>query len=715
MPRSLRTVVRLPGPLGGLAAHLNARQVGPLRCQDCENVIIRPGRLKKRPGIVKLDDTESPDDVLDVVTAARAEGVFGTITNPASGSPVELIVTKVSLVAGAYTTGKLRFWFDDNVGFQVQSNTEDPLGLNGNVPTFQKVGIRGADELANIYMLDGSDRAHRIPAHTSRTVYRAGLPPPTNMLLLDVVGGGTWTAVKHEFKIAICDRDQTQPDDPLNPPGLLSLATVESGLTTPDNNFSIDFDAPDKAVEPWTHLAVYVRSADVNPDQFLFLGYWNLDGKDRADDKGVIGAGSNGREWRITLGGTAGQQATGTGTYDFPPTRNNVPEKMRYFAIFNGRGFWARDNESFVWYSDPVSALTGGHYEALSYEFLQPLSTTITLLAAFRDQLVIGTSAGLHVLTGIISSHTNASAAREETLPPFSAQFEPVQGDIGPVAKGTGSFVVADNHLYFISKNGLERYDGQSVQDINLAIRSLLPTSDTTNTMATATLAHDPVKHIIYMLIREDVSGGKYLGDDAATTGQLDSTTWCYHYREVDRDTGYGQWTRITTIGSTTEALGNNQRYGAVGMRQPLGSESRLLVGMRAFNGDSPDIADDATVYEESASGFADDDLKGVSGVNVVWSWQSGRWNAGLNERRKRFHHLTTPIRKGSNSSGTFVVDYEIDGSASRVGTCPENQDRIESPLGAYGDDLSVKFSGASTEESEILSYAIDMEPVDAF
>jgi hypothetical protein len=761
-------------PFGGFSKHQDPSQIGPLKCQDCENVILEHGRLRKRPGIVRLGGTTT------VTTGKRVEGVYGSQTQPVSGSPAEFIVKKCSAVTG-YTVGTLFFW-DSTNGWQATASSPAPT-LNGNVPTFHEVGIKGEDAYAHVFMLDGSTHAWKLPLDTSRKAHKVGIPcwtpDPDNggytnitkgvdllptqsdyddkNFLLSVyetaAAGNTFVYPKtYEFIWTFCDRTQVPPNNELaEHPGLEgnsfgAVYGVKPGTITVtfDNtvggykrDFKLYFhsnscghtgELTDFKGFFYTHIRVYARCVTDSETNYMHIGTWGHPDYTLSDDDGVWQAEATSEfEWYIDTADLNPSDeddkypdlpAAGDGAYDYAPTRNYVPQEMDYFAAHNGRGYWARNDAPFVHYTDAVGVHTGGSYEAITSEFLPPLDGPISLLAHYQDMLVIGTAHGLWAQTGILASHTNRTAAQGAEIPDIPWALTRIPGTVGAVEQGTGSFVIVDGYLFYIGKNGLERFDGTRTENVSLAIRDLLPSDDAVNYLKDATLAHDPNRHIIYMVVRKNLdetpANSRYAGDDASTTGQVESTIWCYHYRALDPLTGYGEWTRLTNIGVYTKANTYDQRYTAIGMRRPLGDKARLLVGMRVTEA-TDTYYDDCSVHEESASLHTDTQTKGPSPstVNITWLWQSGHWDLGLLETRKLFHNLAVHIAEDANSSSaTLTLGVQVDEGTLFTESFYEKYSHVDFPVGMAGYDVSVKFAGDSGVATEILGYALEAEVI---
>lgn len=719
MPRSAATVVRLPGPLGGFSEHIHPDEVGPTNCQDCENILALPGRLKKRWGIREVDSD------MGTVALHRVEGLWGGITNPSSGNQEEVIVAKMG-AATNYTTGSLRYSKLSSGSWSAWSSALAGVSVNATPIVFIPIGMQLADAQRALIVADGSSRAYRIHLASTPSAEKCGIKPATADLTQTAIAGNittdhVGTPGNVRFYLSFADENQRPTNAPTNHSGLESNTwDYGSAVELPSlGGVRLEFNDPPDG-ETWTHVRVYaifISSPYVQTRAYYMGSWWHPTTGSKGTDNEIAAVEVTGDHYKIEITeSTHVSQASGNGAYDYRPTRNYAPENMRYFAAWDGRGFWARDYEPNVYHTDIASPLTGGHYEALSGDYLPPVDGPVSMLAEYGDALLIGTDRGIYQVTGTIGSYTNASAARLEALPPHTAVISRTPGELGPVSEGTGSHAVADGAFYFVSRNGLARYEGPNVrpQLVGLAVQALLPTTDSASPLKNSMLAHDPVNHIIYLLVRQDVSGGKYSGDSASTDGQVESVIYAYSYRELDPRTGFGKWTLLGDIGVTAAFNGNDRRYSAVGMRHPLGDRPRLLVGMRRLDG-SGDVRD-GDVYQEVPGNSADEDCAVVpDDADVPWSWESGNWDLGLPERQKWIHHLSVKVKDNSGSSETLNVAESLDGATYQSSSYKENTTRIEKSIGGLAEQMSVKFSGDSQLDTEIFSYAVDAEPADVY
>jgi len=722
MPRSPARVQRFIGPLGGLVTHVDAHAVPITSAQDCENVVLMERSIRARNGLRRLESATIAD--------CRIEGLWGGLTAPASGAAAEIIVIKTSAMSGDYVNGALYFSFAVSGAYQAQAGTA--ITINGNVPTFVQHGQRDANAESQVYMLDGSARAHRIPLSTGKAAYPVGLTAPTISASTFITSGLTHpTFGDNEYRVTLVNRANRPADDESGRPGLESSASpIKTQNVSAASEAQLTVSTVDPAIEPWTHIRVYRKGPSqahhlfigewarpINPSGLQESGdgllLWLSDTSYKLDEAGPFEDGPAGGEFLA--------QPNGNDPWDFAPTRNGVPANMRYLAFWGARSFWGRPNEPGVFYSDVFDSQSGGHFEAISGEKLPILDAPTTLLAVMGEGLIIGTTIGLHAILGTLVSHDNNSAAQGLKLPVISPTIRRFPGATPPVAQGTGSYVIAAGNLYYISAYGLERFNGQISENVSDGIEGLLGTSNNLSVLQTATLAHDSIERRIYMLVRTPVSGGKYTEDIAGTTGQLESVIYVYHYARPNPETGRGDWTKIERVGVCSESSAHDQRYSAIGVRQTGAARPLLMVGMRIY--DATDTRfDDAQVYTESLTEARDEKAIETSPTNVTvpWSWKSGSWDFGYPDIQKQVHHVvakTKAITGGTAENYTVAAHLDADPTPTQDDFA-ETLDRADLSVGAFVDSIAVELSGdsgANGTPSETLGFTVEAEAADAY
>lgn len=699
MTRTLASVRRVSKPYGspflGLSVHNDPRLIGPMRCVDCENVILSHGTIRKRYGFDILGDTGLADLLVEALTS------YSYIHIPHNTQDSVRGIGHLAL-SKSPQAGPLHFLYELRDGIweflltiPTSSDLREIPGFEQVAQTAKSTGSSSGHDSV-IYILDGTSRFSDTTPMIKKsggpflegnqelaTTSRIGIAAPINVVR---TGGLTRN---YTFAISLSDRTQAPVDTPAVDPGQESNANFLIANATTGTELTIQFDAIEQY--RWTHARIYALDVDAAETEYKFWASFSRGGLgDTSEADNLVQVDPN--TWKIVVSASTMDDISrndGKGAYSQAPTRNHPPRNMRYFAAFHGRGFWAARGQRFVSYSDPVGPNSGGHYESLSFDFLPPADGPVTMLANFYDQLVIGTPRGLTILVGAISSHTNGSIARGEPLPRFSANIEPLSGaSIGPVLNGTGSHVLADGRLYFISENGLERYDGKFVVNVSQAIRDRedAPLGDT---LVEAELVHDIPENIIYLFI-------------PASTGQA-ARMFCYHYRILDPDTGVGAWTRWRSKVADQDmiAIGND-------INDP-GDPGHVIV---ATNNPGPPVGSLIRVQRAASSS---DTLFPTLFRPIPWFWKTGRINFGISERRKQFFFTTIDIER---NEGVMRVGHAFDEADPEAVAADRTQQasKLKLPTAGYGDEMSLYFGSLqSVNHSRIAGFAIDALPVDGF
>ncbi|MHC4403766.1 MAG: hypothetical protein ACYTG0_29260, partial [Planctomycetota bacterium] len=375
-------------------------------------------------------------------------------------------------------------------------------------------------------------------------------------------------------------------DNPYGNPGVESNASTALEHTFVGPYEAVEYEITQLAEDSWTHVRVYRRDITAGRVEatWRFLVQFSKFGTQLEQVSPTV--------YRLIIDSTAGDppsEATAN-AFDYAPVRNYPPQKMHYFVEFSGRGYYANNAEPYVYYTDVVNVASGGNFESISGEYLPIFSEPISLLATYFGQLIIGTPSGLNLMSGVLVTPTNKTTALGESVPAGSESIQEITCD-GPVRHGTGDFIVADNIFYYISERGLMRYDGRDVHNVTLAIAKELedfsgelpgglpavpsPIPEGESIFTGAQLAHDPVRHIIYLLVRRPTTINDAFGwelDSTLTLGRI----WCYHYRNTDPETGFGHWTTFFQAGPGSTS--QRDRTSAIDVRVPTTGEPRLAI-----------------------------------------------------------------------------------------------------------------------------------------
>lgn len=777
MVRSLGTVTRINRSVGvpfhGLVSHLSPEQIGPNHCTACANVLLLHGRIRSRPAFVQAGEPLYP---------GRIESMDSFVLRDSTDDVYHAqIITKISRhddIGTPNLYGTYVVVIENPAGSFSQYTPFDafanPTKINGKSATFFAAAIgqyatierptaSGDDVLKHekrVYILDGSDSVWVTCGHQGSLApafWRAGLPAPTNATKegTTTAAGKNLPAGTYEFYVSICNKYMV----PLialgsNSPGLEGNAfqLISNVVLGSDSVPLLKVHIPKAKEEVWNYIRIYGREVNTQANAILL---YEID--KTAASVTEVDQGSGTYSYEITAAThMAYKSTTGDGVYDYPPTRNLRPEKFDFMAVYRSRAFYASRTSEFVYYSDIVSPIFGGHYEAISGEYLEPLDGPCGLLAPFPDQLVIGTSKALYIHTGALASHNNATAHTGADIQAGSDQMDRIAVDRGPIDGGTGSYVIADGALYYISAEGLEVYDGNNSVNLCEPIRTELEAAIGTDAAAlkTAQLAHDSSRNIIYFLIRPNVTYDEVndsIQGDPSPSGYPDaafleatynaSTIFCYHYRNRDSLTAIGAWTKYDTLGDgdlitegatdprtligVTSDYSRRRRYSAIAMhRSSESSRARLIVAARGMtvydNGTVEPVPPvnpgksyghfhtDATLWwisyltpriliedeDSSLDEITPFDLGNDDPLEykIIWSYTSGLWDAGLIEREKKFHFLTVNTLANALGLSEFTVGISVDGSTPRSRTYKLSRNKIKFPIGAFGDRLQIVF-----------------------
>lgn len=763
--RTLSNTARIPRfsgiPLGGLVAHLDPLTTGAQRAVTADNVVIIEDRVINRWGFARSPIIGLPQVYADSVINGLYSWISAKEFDDAEESITAAInrVTLMVLWNGKNATDdisgslQIRQIGDVSAGLADQAFFENPTNgalnnLSGVRPNFVTVGQRSqkmdgfADEHTQVtFIMDKSRRPIKVPSAGGHA-WPAGLRPPLRVQQQPI--SGTMEQGQRGYRITLCNRLLAEAEPLNNNPGLESNRFDQTLLGLPQSaeidgpiTFSggirIYFQAPGAigsigsddefdGRQLWTHLRVYERVfSEDQTDYRLIKQFARAPEFQTLNDDGLLSENVlyNGLTWWAADITQPIERFDGNGPWDFAPERNEAPLNMRYFAQYAGRGWWARDNDSRVFYSDETDAISGGHIEALSGEAIEAFDGPITMLAEFAETLVIGTDRRPWVMTGQLSSFTNASFARNERIQARVPQIEPVQAEAGPVLEGTGSYVIADSRLYYISREGLMRYDGVNVVNVSLGIRDIMTPTDaeagtTVNdqdrfkALQLASLTHDQQRQLIYMIVPTPIDV------DGHDTQQFHTTVFVYHYRRIDASQpgGVGHWTRLTKI---TDGNSGGRRYTAIGIEERRFDDPRLLVGIRTdFNG-TTDQFDNAALVRQRGD---DDDRFDVGdtmtgGSPVAWTYETGQWDAGVAELLKKYTYLTTIIKfDPTDAIGLQQMIVVDDVVLNPSGKQLLPQDRFPKMIvGAIGEYIAFRFASTTgIRPIRLFGYTIDAQ-----
>ena len=726
MPRTLSTVRRISrlfgSPFRGIAEHIHPKLLRPNYAEHLDQVYLQGGAVAPRKAFKDITTTEAH------FATHTCIGLHGFLQRDPAASSTPVIRSIDLAFMKHNSTGVVKLHVhnadDDATQFATMRTFGTSDASNGTHVNFFDVGITGREVTnknipaytAMIYMLDGDTRMLKTSGNQLSSTYflwPIGIKAPTTVSFAEVNTGGSFQAGdSYAFAVSLCNRFVAPDTASLHDPGQEGNATFEPALPAASgtdqtyqtftsgsaNKAELTITVPNGNTvagaedDFWTHARLYRRKSEETT--WKFVGNFNrhADYAETGDLATLTDLGSF--QYKLTDLGPGGSDdysvALSTGAYDYAPTRNNVPGGMHYFAAYRGRGFWASKYKRFVYYSDPVGALTGGNYEAISNEFLPPFKGTVSMLAAFQDSLVIGTPNTISPMRGNLSSHTNASVARTESIGVFFPDLDEFRVDFGPVENGTGSNVVADDLLYFVSARGMSVWTGSKVIDVSKALRAETGFTLSSTYMSSAMLAHDPEQHIVFFLVKDSSWSGA-------------STVYCYHYRNIDPETRVGAW---TAWGSSAFHKAGSSDSGIDQI-----AISKTTAGRQSLMMNRLHSTDSKVIVQRLETSTGNDDLGGFT-----WSWKSGRMDLGIPDRRKHFHYVTLQIKPIDTQLD--VITY-IDGAgaitASYSNLETDSVVSLKVPVGRAGYDLTLELQQTTTAnvDFQLLGYEIDATVLD--
>lgn len=776
MPRTIAETGRIQKQFGGISTFDHARTVPPNRAIRAENVTIENGEIRKRIGFKAWDDDWDPYGF------GQIEGLFGLLAQQESTGTMRSYGVVKHLAHPLYDDSLVQFWLwqSQTAGWELPSNTaiinDFSIGtlMTTRTALITKTGQSGmkvelsgdAADVSPIYdaialITDGARYAYKTPV-TDAVLYRCGMPAPTTFTQSVTVAGlgDKHPSGTYQFCVTVCNlalqehgkyADSTgivrpawwtvnsaNGEDPgleSNPVPVPLVTTTDLVVDVATDYVKLVFTAVDRELHPWTSIRVYRRRTDSGAEESTFRHVATFAHPELGSRWGIFTPNpvtKIGDVYTVTINGDAiNTTPATTGTWAFPPLRNYVPERMDYFARSGSRGYWGRSGEFTAYYSDASGPLSGGHIEAISRETIGTFDGPLSGIFAFFQQVIFGTPTGLNVLTGNFPSQSNVGVWTNAKLNPGGFRFEPQAVDDGPVLNGTGSHVIADNTLYYISQNGMVAYNGRVAINVSTDIQADLTSfSATVDIMSKAQLAHDPVRHIIYMLVRKPQL---YPDEDVSSVDSqyVKSRIFCYHYRNKNPETGLGEWTQFDQIGpgalNTAGSPVNTtrrDRYSAIAMRHFTDRPPHLAIGHRAPSQEGTPGTymsyRDAVVMEQIDGEFKDthngpdNGAEGTDGVSG--RWEGGRSDWGLPDRLKDFWKITVKVASTSSAGDNLSVGFQVDGSADQLSAFnPNTFPTYEIPVGWAGTELALVFAWTdSSDDINILAATINQEALGA-
>jgi hypothetical protein len=685
----VRVVTPIQGPFRGLAGHVPAEQVSAIRMEDANNCWIERGAIVKRLGFSNLESASS-DDWEIVSLNFHGARRWCTLVSPEryqwvemligkvyeySGTPKEVTAAKIVLFARQILTPSYawRLWF--GITHNVTKYTYSDMTADGawdhlNILPYTVSDLDG-HKVNGALLLDGGEYTRKliIPNDAVPSVERAGLPACDSGEATMTTGQSplNYPLGTFEFAITFCNRAEVESLDPAQPPGIESNYYV-LGEVTPDGTSAevlLRFDYPtDSTVQTITHVRVYRRDVAAGASWWRAVGYFATSATYQEDGDGLTeGTGSGGFDDELHMPGPRkgdssdylyDLEAGGQGPWDWAPSRNYVPQRFNYGVLHDNRGFFAGRDRPDIWFTDPINPMNGGHLEHITPDPLRAPMGPITLLASWHDVLVVGTPDTVYIVRGTLVSLTNAGIARGEIVADPGIIFDETDATIGAVRNGTGSYVVANDKLWFITCEGLAYFDGRQVIVVGRPVRDLMMpdeddftpdpdrhyTQDEEIPFSRSCLAHDRERHLIVMNVHQY---GDWTGVAGAWTCR--GSLWCYSYLDADPepnrdalDGSYrGSWTPFRSIGGAMDDYYSRFITALTIVRR--GHESRrseVVVGIVRWNTTSSKY--ESAGYWGEVHGMMID-RKNVSGTEycgVDFLARMGPWDDGLPDRKKK-------------------------------------------------------------------------------
>lgn len=721
----LRVASTIQGPFRGLAGHVPAEQISPVRMADADNCWIERGVIRKRSGFQRLEhSTTYPlgwEDWEFVSLAYYGSRHWNSATSiydwaemlvakvyEYSGTPKEVTSAKIVAIAKKINLSTMdwELVFDECLSktlYTYSSMSDDGAWHPLNILPFTTADLSG-HKLTGCLLLDGNENTRKLimPHNTSPFQKRAGLPACVSgdATLTSGESALDYPAGTFEFAITFCNRLEVESLDPIKPPGVESNYYILGELTTngTSDEVLLRFDYPtDSDVQEITHVRVYRRDVAAGESWWRAVGYFATAGGYQEDGDGLTeGTGTGGFDDELHLPGPRQGdasdylyelEASGQGPYDWAPSRNYEPSGFDYGVIHNNRGFFAARDKHEIWFTDPINPLSGGHLEHITPEPLRAPLGPITMLASYHDALVVGTPNTLYVVRGTLASLTNAGVARGEIVTDPGIIFDETEATIGPVRDGSGSHVIAENKLWFITREGLAYFDGDRVVVVARPIRDLMLADETYFTanperhfsevertpFRRSVLCHDKERACIYMNVHEygDWSGPPTYAITGAWTCR--GSIWCYAYLETDPEPNrdaegqglLGSWTPFKSIGGSSASGGESDPITrqitamTIAQREDQTRRGQLAAGIVTWN------ASDET-YEAAGAWMQnhDGDLYDASNTTTTPPPQvifemfalMGSWDDGMPDRRKKLLSAYAFVEEDAEDSGGIRV-----------------------------------------------------------
>jgi hypothetical protein len=606
-------------------------------------------------------------------------------------------------------------------------------------------------KLKGLLLLDGNANAQKLSLSNVGYPFlkRAGLPACTaaDAILTSGHSSENYPAGTYEFAITFCNRWESDVLDPSTPPGIESNYCVAGELTTngTSDEVLLRFDYPASADEQTvTHVRVYRRDTAAGHSWWRAIGYFATDAAYQETGDGLTEDSVHGAydDYLVMPGPRMGDasdylyatEASGQNTWDWAPSRNYQPQNLHYGVIHDNRAFYAALDKHEIWYTDSLDPFAGGHVEHIVPIPLRVSNGPISMLAVYHDELVVGTPNTIRVMRGTFITNTNAGVGRGEIHVDPGIVFDDTEATIGPLRGGTGSWVVANDKLWFITREGLAYFDGTRVVVVNRSVRDLMlvdeddftpdPTRhnnlfDDESPFRRSRLLHDKERAMIFMDVHEY---GDWDGLDGDWTGR--GSVWCYAYLEADPEPNrdaegqaiLGSWTPFRSIGGRFANYASRQITAmAMMQRDDQPRRGQVAVGMIVWNATSGKF-EGGGIWREVHS--SSDDSENDSSGGETWIdllALMGIWDDGLPDRKKKVFAGYAFVEAGKIAPQIAVL---MNGTGHVSGVQDNDRGYIRTRVGASGRQAQVMFSGPppgapiESATARIIGYGLDRKPL---
>jgi hypothetical protein len=440
-PFSLRGPRTFYGPFAGYQPDINPRMLAPGAAADCNNVVVRKGRVTHRPGIQPIvpDTSQNHLNDYDALALRYMDGDADYIISVAER---------------------------DSVGLQHYDEHYEPASLGKALvrhpfgAAYGVIGRWGMD--AYLVTADGPYRF--VDGLHNREVQPAGMQPfDTTVGAATVAASASAGDMTGDLTVWVSRYNALLGVES----NALELGTVTSVAA---KQLDIDIANPHGYRTHATHVRIYLSRADG-------YGFPGLIAEVELPDP------DSGSDFAYALGDPAvGNEQNGGSTYATadddtninyaPPSQNGVPPvNATCFAYHQARGWWGTDDGR-IYFSQSVDELQGHveHVAALSYRTV-PRNERIVALVPYQEGLYVFTQRRVYRISGQVNSATNAQRVQgtlDDAIASTDA-IDEVEGSVGCISPQS---VIRANtprgeRIYFAGPGHAYEFDGITCRPIS--------------------------------------------------------------------------------------------------------------------------------------------------------------------------------------------------------------------------------------------------------